>query len=218
MLILTPRTLQKCGAVKCVEAAVREWLVTMFVGRLPDDAVLRVADAFMNEGPKVLVRMVISMLKCLKPALCACHDATEVRIPGPGSPPTTPHRCLLQVAVALSPASIAKLDTARLFRTAYGLQRFGRSDMEKAMKRLEAVHAGDAPQELLLPWYRAPSRLFLRFRECYHVLCPTGTTQNCCTRQRSSTHSRSRGWWTICLILGCRIGSSSTPPTSMDVR
>jgi cytochrome c553 len=52
------------------------WLLSLFVRSLPSETAARVWDALLCEGPKVLVRVAVALLKMAEVALLAAPDAS----------------------------------------------------------------------------------------------------------------------------------------------
>lgn len=71
--------LEHCGREQ-VLAMVRAWFSSFFYGWLPFGDVVRVVDAFLSEGDKVLVRLGMAWLRARKRALKACRNADEVEL------------------------------------------------------------------------------------------------------------------------------------------
>ena len=76
LTVKAPRVAEKMRAlnVHC-DAFLSDWLLSLFVRSLPAECCARVWDALFCEGPKVLVRYSLALLKAAEPALLAAPDA-----------------------------------------------------------------------------------------------------------------------------------------------
>lgn len=85
LTIKAPRVAEKLRALRVSAAAFyADWLLSLFVRALPAESAARVWDALLCEGPKVLVRYAVALLKAAEPALLAAADgpafATALRL------------------------------------------------------------------------------------------------------------------------------------------
>ena len=76
LTVKAPRVAEKMRALGMhADAFLSEWLLSLFVRSLPSETCARVWDALFCEGPKVLVRYALTLLKAAEPALLAAADA-----------------------------------------------------------------------------------------------------------------------------------------------
>ena len=70
------RQLKTHGVV--AELFATRWFVALFANSLPIETTLRVWDAFLLEGAKVLHRVALALLRVAEPRLLQCNDQQEV--------------------------------------------------------------------------------------------------------------------------------------------
>ena len=76
LTVKAPRVAEKMRALGVqADACTAEWLLALYVRSLPAETCARVWDALFCEGPKVLVRFALALLKGVEPALLAAPDA-----------------------------------------------------------------------------------------------------------------------------------------------
>ena len=74
-----PRLSQHLEQHGCVvELFATRWFVALYANALPIETTLRVWDAFLLEGCKVLHRVGLALLRIAEPRLLACHDQQEL--------------------------------------------------------------------------------------------------------------------------------------------
>lgn len=74
-----PRLAQHLQALKCdISILATDWFMCLFATTLPAETVARVWDTLFSEGPKVLFRVALAVLKLLEPALLAQEDTGEL--------------------------------------------------------------------------------------------------------------------------------------------
>lgn len=56
-----------------------DWYLTLFAACMPAETVVRMWDALFHEGPKVLFRTALALLKMQEAALLACDNAGKGR-------------------------------------------------------------------------------------------------------------------------------------------
>jgi len=128
------KQLQKHGVV--AELFATRWFVAVFANSLPIETTLRVWDAFLLEGCKVLHRIGLALLRIAQPRLLACTDQQELL-------------CAIQEEQA------GCLDCERLMSLAFDSHGFLRSFPRSRMQALRRLHRA----RLLLAEQQSPKQL-----------------------------------------------------------